>query len=103
MKKAALLALVLSVASAPSFAVEYLTGRVTILESTYMPGAVALQLDAGNATCPAGTWLRWAKSDASNKAAYATLLAALATDSRVNVVINDGDTTCTGQFLHILN
>jgi hypothetical protein len=103
MKKAAILALALFVTSTPSFALEYITGRVTLVEPTYLPGLVTLIMDTGNASCPAGTFLRWQKSNENNKSAYASLLAALVTRSPINFVINDGDTTCTGQFLHILN
>jgi hypothetical protein len=84
-------------------AIEVITGRVIVLESTYLPGAISFQLDTGNTTCPLGTWLKWQKPDASNnKATYATLLTAVALGAQVNFIINDNDTSCTGQFLHLL-
>ena len=101
MKKVSIAALALCAISTNSFAVEYITGKVTIVEASYLPNSVYAQMDAGNSACPAGTWLKWEKSAESNKGAYVTLLAAFLNNSTVNFVINDGDTSCTGQFLHI--
>lgn len=81
---------------------EHVTARVTIVEPTYMPGAVSFMLSAGTATCPSGVWLRWAKDAENNKAVYATLLAALNSGKSVNFYHAVGDKTCTGQFLHAL-
>ncbi|MEJ2653300.1 MAG: hypothetical protein P8173_16370 [Gammaproteobacteria bacterium] len=87
-----------------AYALEAIQGKVTVLEGTYMPGTVTFQLDTGDATCPAGTWLVWQKADlANNKAIYATLMAALIAGRQITFVINDGDTSCTGQFLHLLD
>jgi hypothetical protein len=86
-------------AAAPAHAIQYITGHVTLLEPTYMPGK---QMDVGNAASPAGTWLMWDKPAAEYvQAAYATALAALMAGKVINFVINDNDTSCKGQFLHI--
>jgi hypothetical protein len=89
-------------AAAPAHAIQFITGHVTLLEPTYMPGKFVLQMDVGNTACPAGTWLSWEKPAVENvQAAYATALAALMGGKVINFVINDNDTTCKGQFLHI--
>ena len=100
---AAFLALSISFFSNPSYAVEYITGKVTMLESTYMPGFIILQMDTGNTTCPAGTLLKWQKDIENNKAVYSTLMAAQVSGRKINFIINNGDTTCTGVFLHLLD
>lgn len=79
---------------------EHVTARVTVVEPTYMPGAVSFMLSGGTATCPSGTWLRWAKDIENNKAVYATLLAALNSGKAVTFYHPAGDKTCTGQFFH---
>jgi hypothetical protein len=86
----------------PVHALQPITGHITVLESTYMPSSISLQLDAGNTACPAGKWLRWTNT-ASVEATYSTMLAALLANKKVNFYINDNDTSCTGQFFHILN
>jgi hypothetical protein len=85
-------------------ALQYITGRITQLEPTYMPERIALQMDAGNAACPAGTWLQWVQLPTQHRdthSVYATMLSALIAGKRVDFVINDNDATCTGQFFHI--
>lgn len=54
--------LMLSLVGANAHAVEVVTGKVKILEATYMPVKILLQLNAGTSSCPAGTWLSWVKS-----------------------------------------
>lgn len=86
-----------------SFALETIRGRVTIVEPTYLPLVVYFQMDTGNATCPLGTWLKWQNSDAqNNRAVYATLMTALMAGKQVNFIIDDGDSTCTGRYIHLL-
>lgn len=82
---------------------EVVTAKVSLVEPTYMPGIVSFQLAGGTATCPVGTWLHWQQSADNNKAVYAALLTALATGRRVTFYVANGDTTCTGQFLHVLS
>jgi hypothetical protein len=85
-----------------ALALEEIIGHVTLLEPTYLPGTIAFYLDNGSASCPVGRMLRWAKPDLeNNKAVYATLLTAIAAGNRVRFYVNDGDTSCVGQFLHI--
>ncbi|MDO8412885.1 MAG: hypothetical protein Q7S51_03730 [Gallionellaceae bacterium] len=92
----------LAIASSASFSLEEFVGKVTIVEPTYLPGRVNFQMDAGNVTCPAGTWLSWQNADQqNNKGVYATLLTALVSGKQVRFYINNGDTTCNGQFLHL--
>lgn len=90
--------------SATSYALEGIVGKVSVLEATAMPAQITFYLDAGNATCPTGTWLKWQKPDPeNNKAVYAALMASLASGKQIRFYINNGDTTCTGQFIHLLN
>ncbi|NJO12883.1 MAG: hypothetical protein HC872_04800 [Gammaproteobacteria bacterium] len=86
----------------PAHALQAITGHITVLESTYMPGSISLQLDTGNAACPAGKWLRWT-NPASAEATYSTMLAALLANKKVNFYIDDNDANCVGRFFHLLN
>jgi hypothetical protein len=86
--------------SSPAEALQYLTGHITVLESTYMPTSISLQLDSGNTACPAGKWLKWTNAQ-SVQATYSTMLSALLSGRQVDFVIDDNDTTCTGRFFHI--
>lgn len=89
-------------ASANAAALESFLGKVTTLEPTYLPGAITFRLDSGNATCPKGTWLKWAKTEENNKIVYSTLMAALASGKRIRFHMNDNDTECKGQYIHIV-
>lgn len=90
--------------SMPALALQSFEGKVQVLEPTYLPGAVAFDMDAGNTACPAGKQLKWQKPDPeNNKATYSTLLAALVSGKRVRVYINDNDTNCIVHYLHLLN
>src|SRR5882757_1466875 len=103
MKRKISLLLVLLAYAGTSFALVPLEGTVTILEPTYLPGQVAFQLSTSTSICPAGTWLWWRKASAdNNKAAYATLAAALVSGKRVRVYFVEGDTSCTVNNLHLL-
>ena len=85
-------------------ALEVITARVVFVEPTYMPSVVTFTLDSGSASCPAGKLLTWQKSDPdNNKAIFAVLLLSLSNGKRVRMHVNDGDITCQGQFLHLLN
>ena len=84
------------------YALEAIHGKVTELQPTGMPNNVAFKMDGGSASCPAGTWLLWAKSDpANNKAMYALILTALVSGKKVTMYITDGDTSCTGNHLRL--
>ena len=104
MKSKVVLGVFLTIVSSASFALEAFVGKVILVEPSYMPGAVAFQMDIGNTTCPVGTWLFWRNADQqNNKAVFATLMTALTTGKQVRFHINDGDTTCSGIHLHLLN
>lgn len=84
-------------------ALENFSGTVVSLEPTYLPAVVAFRMDTGNATCPAGTQLKWQKADVeNNKAVYSTLMAALMSGKKVDFYFNDGDTNCIGAYIHLL-
>ncbi len=89
-------------ASFNAIALESFLGKVTTLEPTYLPGAITFMLDSGNATCPKGTWLKWAKTEENNKIVYSTLMAALASGKRIRFHMNENDTECKGQYIHIV-
>jgi hypothetical protein len=82
---------------------EMITGHVKVLEPTYMPNTISFSMTVGTASCPAGTWLKWNKSEENNKAVFSTLMAALMSGKKVNVYFLDNDTTCIGQYLHLLS
>jgi hypothetical protein len=84
-------------------ATEAVVARVILVEPTYMPGSVMFQLDKPLPSCPLGTWFRWDKGAENNKAVLSSLLSALISGKRVVVHVNNGDTTCAGQYLHVLN
>jgi hypothetical protein len=87
-----------------SYALEEIAGKVTLLQPTFLPSWVSFQMDGRSASCPAGVWLRWANADtANNKAVYATLVAAFLAGKTARLYVNDGDTTCTGVYLHVFN
>ncbi|WP_062270578.1 DUF5992 family protein [Endozoicomonas arenosclerae] len=78
------------------------TGKVTIVESTYLPGKVTFQMDAGHSVCPAGAWLKWQKETENNKMVYSSLMTALVSDKKVRLYIEEGDDTCTGRYIHLV-
>lgn len=78
-------------------------GKVTYLEPTYMPGAIRFTVSGGNSTCPLGTAIKWSKEDVeNNKVVYSTLLAAFMAGKSVRIYINDNDTSCNAQYIHLL-
>ena len=81
---------------------EMVTARVTLVEPSYMPGAVVFMIDKSLPSCPAGSWLNWNKGADNNRAVYASLLSAMITGKRITLYINSGDTTCAGKHLHVL-
>ena len=89
--------------SSTALALTDISAKVVHVEATYMPGAVTFVLDTGNSTCPAGTWVTWQKDVDNNKAVYTLLIAAVTSGRRIEFFINDGDTTCKGQFIHLTN
>jgi hypothetical protein len=104
MKVRVALAVSLAIMSSTSFALESFVGNVVTLEPSYLPSVVAFQMNAGNATCPSGTWLFWGTADQqNNKGVYATLMTALIAGKQIRFHINNGDTTCKGQHIHLIN
>jgi hypothetical protein len=83
-------------------ALQFITGHVTFLESTYMPGWFVLKMDEADAAnvCPPDTLLKWTNPK-SAQATYASALAALTSGKIVNFVVKENDATCTGQFFHV--
>tara|TARA_B100001059_G_C17830875_1_gene584638 strand:+ start:2611 stop:2829 length:219 start_codon:yes stop_codon:yes gene_type:complete len=51
---------------------------------------------------PQGIWLKWAKTEENNKIVYSTLMAALASGKWIRFHMNDSDTECKGQYIHIV-
>lgn len=93
----------LLLATGSASALEAVVGNVILLEPTYMPDRVMFILSAGTSSCPAGQYLYWQGSAENNKAVYATLLTAISTGKQVRFHVDDGDTTCKGRFLHLVN
>jgi hypothetical protein len=83
-------------------ALESIVGKVTQIEPTYLPNTISFNMDAGTVSCPKGKWLKWSKSEENNMAVYSTLMTDLVSGKKVRLYINDGDTNCKGQFLHLL-
>ncbi|PPT41587.1 hypothetical protein XarbCFBP8132_10730 [Xanthomonas arboricola] len=94
--------LLLTIFSSPADALEWISGRVTSIEATYMPARIPFVLNGGNATCPAGKSLSWANPNIeNNKAIYATLIASLTTGKKLTFIIDDNDKTCLGKFIYL--
>ncbi len=97
------LAAVMLLACSSANAFQILEGKVAVLQPTYLPSLVSFQMTVGSSLCPSGAWLQWVNASTdNNKAVYATLLAALTAGKTVRLYINDGDTTCTVVFVHLL-
>ena len=84
-------------------AMEAVVAKVTVVEPSYMPAAIMFQIDKALPSCPAGTWLKWEHDVDNNKAVLASLLTAMAAGRRIRFHIADGDTTCRGLHLHLLD
>lgn len=84
-------------------ALQSFEGKVTAVEPTYLPARVSFAMTTGTSVCPAGTFLVWQNADQSNnKAVYMTLLTAFVAGKTIRFYYNDGDATCTGRFLHVI-
>ncbi|WOS40853.1 hypothetical protein [Xanthomonas rydalmerensis] len=84
-------------------ALQIITGKVTQIEATYMPTQIPFLLSEGNATCPAGKPVYWAKEQENNKAIYAMLMSAFVSGKRVTLIMDDNDTSCTGKFIYMVD
>jgi hypothetical protein len=97
--------MLVSSATQVAFALTEVVGHVTQIEATYMPSKVTFQLDAGSSSCPAGnSWLQWANTNGDSvKSVYALILSAVVSGNAIDIFLNDGDITCTVQFIHLRN
>lgn len=85
-------------------AIQWIKGKVTGIEVTYLPVTLYFFLDTGNTACPAGKAMKWeSASTENNKAIHSTVLAAMLAGKKLNIVINDNDTNCVVRFIYILN
>lgn len=83
-------------------ALQYIYGRVTSIEASYMPAQVPFSLTSGNAACPAGKPLYWANSNVdNNKAIYAALMTSLTTGKEIIFIMDDDDNKCIGRFIYL--
>jgi len=100
LKKIGLAIAALSVAPTAG-ALETAQAHVTIVQTSAMPNQVTFMVDTGTTSCPVGSWLAWANANLdNNKAAFALLVAAVNSGSRIQYFINNGDTNCQVQFLY---
>ena len=81
------------------FALELITGKPILIESTYMPGLLVFQMDVGTSTCGAGAFIFWQSNGENNKVTYSTVLTALTAGKNLNVYLDSG--TCNARYLHI--
>jgi hypothetical protein len=90
---------------------------VGVVEASYTPDSVVLQVNAPVANCAAGAWLEWDGGarfprggdeqvrQASVKAMHASLLAALLGSRRLNIYAKNAATAgayCRVEFVHVL-
>jgi hypothetical protein len=91
---------------------------VKLVETSYVPDSVFLQIDAAVANCPARAWLTWeggnsfprgadeSKRTSSVKAVQATLLTALAAGKKVNIYARNSSNAsapCVVEHIHVLD
>jgi|TARA_B110000240_G_scaffold145738_1_gene161085 hypothetical protein len=89
--------------SSGALSLENFVGKVTYLEPTYMPSSIRFTISGGNPTCPIGKAITWSKSDIeNNKVIYSTLMAAFMANRSIRIYINDGDSSCRAQYMHLL-
>lgn len=93
----------LFLASGSASALQQFKGRVIGIEISYMPTKLAFTMDQGNTACPAGRTLSWQKDTENNKAVYAAVLGAFTSGKSISFYIEEGDTTCNGRFIYILD
>lgn len=109
MRKLSFMAFFLLASSHAFAAATPIVGKVTMLESSYMPDGVDFFMDTGTATCPAGSVLRWvplrataALNNENNKVVYSTLLTSLVSGKKIRFYLNDNDPMCQGSGMHII-
>ncbi|GAB1624084.1 hypothetical protein AAOGI_41340 [Agarivorans albus] len=89
--------------SLSSLALEKITGNVTLVEASYMPQRITFIMDAGSASCPAGSWFKWQKTPENNQVVYSTLITSLVSGKKVNFYVADGNTQCHGAYIHLIS
>jgi len=99
LKKYLFLCAALFCISAPTYALDQVVGKVTVVSASYMPVIVHFQMDAGGGGCEPHSFIAWNKGDPDNhKAVLATLNAALLSQRTVVLYVHPG--TCTPEALH---
>jgi hypothetical protein len=94
-----------TVARAFDYSVE---GRVTLVEPTYMPGAVSFHMNVQVGNCPAGTPIMWtgrgSNPAANSQAVLQVLTAALLSGRNVRVIGANrvGNGACQIEYIHLL-
>ncbi|TWB43905.1 hypothetical protein [Nitrospirillum pindoramense] len=91
----------------PAFAFDAVaTGKVRVIEASYVPDQVNFQLDTAVGACPAGAWLNWvptkstdAKNADSVNAVYSLVTTALASGKGVTVYVTN--TNCMVNFIYL--
>lgn len=83
-------------------ALEIVTAKVSLVESSYLPGTVTFMLTGGTALCPSGKWLVWQRDADNNKAVYAMLMSAAISGKKVNVYFDEGDSKCVPKYMHLV-
>jgi hypothetical protein len=80
------------------------TAKVVLTESTYMPGAVAFQIDRATSGCPLGSFVTWpahgtdpADKRDNAKATLALLMAAQMSGRTINLF----GTGCVAEYVHL--
>jgi hypothetical protein len=99
----------LSASSAmPAFAYDAtFTGKVTMIEPTYMPDGIIFRSDGGAGSCPAGASLTWTvrgNTEAARIANSQAILSALMTAQVAGRTtgVYDNSRNCSVEFIHFL-
>lgn len=85
-----------------AYALEAVVAKVSLVESSYMPGNVAFILTNGTSLCPSGKWLFWQRDAENNKAVYAMLMSASISGRKINIFFEEGDNQCVPRHLHLV-
>ena len=101
MKRILILAAML-LSTSQAQALEQVTTKVSVVESSYMPGIVSFRLLGGTASCPADKWLVWQRDSENNKAVYAMLMSALISGTKISIYFEEGDRNCVPKHLHLV-
>lgn len=86
--------------------IEYV-GTIKDVEASYMPGHVTFSMDIeidtsnGSGPCNSSNWFNWSKGDENNKVVYSTLMTALVSGKKISFVLQEGESSCNGSFIHL--